>query len=105
MADEGQLDIRVVTANTIDSIAEITGRDRGDLWDEYCKAVAQGTSLHIFINHRRLPDGRQIADSWRKGECYYLEKGKNFICLIHNQVSRHVVNMGAHLPCVAIDPW
>lgn len=103
--DEDRLDIRVVTANSIDAIAEITGRDRGDLWDAYTKAVDQGTSLHIFINHQGFNNEKQIVNSWQKGECFYTERGSHMVCLIHNQASKHVVSQGAHKPCAAVDPW
>lgn len=105
MEQDGGLDIRVVTANTIPRIAEITGRDEGDLWDAYAKAVDEGTSLHIFINHQGFANGETIANSWRKGECFYQERGSHFICLIHNQASKHIVSKGAHHPCAAVDPW
>lgn len=105
MEDEGKIDIRVVTPNTIPSIAAITGRSEESLRSDYDNAVKQNSGFFIFLNYVDLPNGERVLNSWRKGECYYQKRGSYMVCLIHNQASKHLVSEGAHHPCAAVDPW
>lgn len=100
------LDIRKITQDNMDELAELTGRPKSWIEQEYWNANANGRDAwmlisNVFVTPRRPKPKPTDCDY----DAMWSEKvGWIYICRIHNKPSWHDVVEQPGCPCTAIDP-
>jgi len=103
---EGRPVVRQITPNSIPEISRITGKTEKELWKEYKDAVKQRTSAWILLSNPFNSYGKQleIAAAYAMGKCFYQKReAGDYVCVIHNQRSRHPVDETSRHPCLGLE--
>lgn len=94
-----------VTPENFEELARLTGRSMQWLEDRYHDDV-------ILNNISYLNVEEHMMSSKRLGQCYYNyvwnpKKGPDgrWVCVMHGQESKHHIDPGSVMPCLALDPY
>jgi hypothetical protein len=104
MSDE-PLDIRELTEENLEEIAELTRRPIKTLRQELLHAHNVNRKVYVLVNNPIIrPRTRKRLQDCDYDTTWSAKVGWVHICAVHHKPSWHNIAENPHAPCIAIDP-